>query len=120
MGGSGIKGYRDLRIQGHSLDAIAGGAKVREQLEVERIRGAEAKQLLDNKYLKEAWDAAERSILDQMDEVNLRDTDMHTKLIMARKVLTSVKKYLERMVQTGEMATLQLKEPHKLTKLLGR
>lgn len=93
---------------------------MREQLESERLRGAEAKQLLENKFLKEAFDAAEKSILDQMDEVNIRDVDMHTRLILARKTVASVRRYIERVIETGQMAELQLQEPNRVQQFFRR
>ena len=84
---------------------------MRQQLEKERQRAVEAKQLLDNKYFKEAFEATEKSILDQMEEVSLRDKDMHTTLIMARKNLHAIKRHLLRTIETGEMAKLQLSQP---------
>lgn len=93
---------------------------MRNQLESEHLRGAEVKQLLENKYLKEAFDAAEQSILSQMDEVSLRDTDMHTRLILARKTINSVKRYLQQVIETGQMADMQLREPNKLSAMFRR
>ena len=93
---------------------------MREQLESERLRAAEVKQLLDNKFLKEAFEAMEQSILKQMDEVTLRDTEMHTRLILARKTLSGINRYLELIVQTGQLAELQLKEPNKLKSFFSR
>lgn len=84
---------------------------MRDQLEQEQQRGTEARQILNNKYLKEAFEAAEKSILDQMDEVSLRDDDMHTKLIIARKTVSAIRRYIERVVETGEVAKLQLDKP---------
>ena len=93
---------------------------MRNQLEAERLRGAEVKQLLENKYLKEAFDAAEQSILSQMDEVSLRDTEMHTRLILAKKTVNSVKRYLQQVIETGQMADMQLNEPNKLSTMFRR
>lgn len=93
---------------------------MREQLEQEQQRGVAAKQLLNNKYLKEAFEAAERSILDQMDEVSLRDSDMHTKLIIARKTVSSIRRYIERVVETGDVATLQLERPGIVQRVFKR
>ena len=93
---------------------------MRNQLESERLRGAEVKQLLENKHLKQAFDAAEQSILSQMDEVSLRDTDMHTRLILARKTINSVKRYLQQVIETGEMADIQLHEPNRVQRLFKR
>lgn len=93
---------------------------MRNQLESERLRGADVKQLLENKYLKEAFDAAEQSILSQMDEVSLRDTDMHTRLILAKKTINSVKRYLQQVIETGEMADIQLNEPNRVQRFFKR
>lgn len=93
---------------------------MRNDLESERLRGADVKQLLENKYLKEAFDAAEESILSQMDEVSLRDTDMHTRLILARKTINSVKRYLQQVIETGQMADIQLSEPNRVQKFFRR
>lgn len=93
---------------------------MREQLESERLRAAEVKQLLDNKFLKEAFEAMGQSILKQMDEVTLRDTEMHTRLILARKTLSGIYRYLELIVQTGQLAELQLTAPNKLKSFFSR
>lgn len=93
---------------------------MREQLESERLRAAEVKQLLDNKFLKEAFEAMEQSTPKQMDEVTLRDSEMHTRLILARKTLSGIHRYLELIVQTGQLAELQLKEPNKLKSFFSR
>lgn len=89
-------------------------------LQQERIRGADARNLLDNPLLKEAFKAAEDSILEQMDDVSMRDTDMHTRLILARKVLNSVKRYIERVVETGQLADLQVNEPNRFKQIFRR
>ena len=93
---------------------------MRQQLEQERIDGAAARQLLTNPQLKKAWEAAEQSILSQMADVQMRDAEMHAKLIRALQILHRVRRYIEIMLETGEMAELQLNEPNKLHKALGR
>lgn len=93
---------------------------MRQELEQEIRRGDEADRLIKHPLLKEAWEAAEKSILEQMDEVSMRDTDMHTRLILARKTLNGVKRYIERVIDTGEMAKLQLREPNKVAAFFRR
>lgn len=93
---------------------------MRNQLELEQQRGVEARQVLNNKYLKEAFEAAEKSILDQMDEVSMRDVDMHTRLIIARKTVQAVRRYIERTVETGEIAKLQLEKPGLVQRMIRR
>lgn len=93
---------------------------MRDQLEQEQKRGKEASQVLNNKYLKEAFEAAEKSVLEQMDEVSLRDSEMHTRLIIARKTVNAVKRYIERVVETGEIAKLQLEKPGLVQRMIRR
>ena len=93
---------------------------MRQQLEQERIDGEKARQLLDNSVFKDSWKAAEDSIVAQMQEVKMRDTDMHTRLILALQVLSSVRRHIETTMQTGQMADLQLKEPNKFARVFGR
>lgn len=83
------------------------------QLDTERIRAAEVAQLLENKYFKEAIDAVETSILDQMDQVSARDAEMHTRLIITRQCMNALKAYLHRVIQTGDMAKMQIAQAKK-------
>lgn len=96
------------------------GDAMREELEKERRRGEEARQLLNNKLFKEAFDAAHESVLNQMEEVSLRDVEMHTRLIVAKKTIRSVRSYIERIVQTGELAEMQLTDPNVVKTWLKR
>ena len=89
---------------------------MRQQLDKERIDGEAARQLLGNSQFKLAWEAAENSILEQMSEVSMRDAEMHTRLIMALQILHNVRHHIETVLQTGEMADIQLNQP----KVVGR
>ena len=93
---------------------------MRQQLEKERIDGEAARQLLGNSQFKLAWESAENSILEQMSEVSMRDAEMHTRLIMALQILHNVRHHIETVLQTGEMAEIQLNQPNKLSSALGR
>lgn len=84
-----------------------------DKLQTERIRGEEAKQLLENKIFREAIEAAEKSVLDQMDQVSMRDTEMHTRLILARRTVQAIRKYIEKAVQDGKYAVLELNAREK-------
>ena len=87
----------------------------------EEIRRAnEAQQLLNNSYLKAAFEAVEKSVLDQMDEVSLRDVDMHTRLIIARKTIHAVKRFLERHIETGELAKLQIEKRGVVSRFINK
>jgi len=93
---------------------------MRQQLEQERIDGEKARQLLENSVFKDAWRAAEASIVEQMADVKMRDTEMHTRLILALQILNSVRRHIQTVMDTGKMADIQLREPNKLARILGR
>lgn len=93
---------------------------MRQQLEQEVIDGNEAKRVLDSSAFKQAWIAAEFSILSQMADVKMRDTEMHTRLILALQVLNGVRRHIETVLETGQMADVQLKEPNKFSRVFGR
>lgn len=93
---------------------------MRQQLEQERIDGEKARQLLGNDVFKAAWKSAEDSLIAQMQEVKMRDTEMHTRLILALQILSSVRRHIEVTLETGQMAELQLKEPNKFARVFGR
>lgn len=93
---------------------------MRQQLEKELRDGNEVRRLLEHPFLKEAFEAVQSSILEQMREVKLRDSEMHTRLITALQVSDSVRKYLQRIVETGEIAKLQLNEPNKIAGFFRR
>lgn len=82
-----------------------------DQLEHEALIGEEARQLLENRIFKAAWDEAEKSILMQMEEVTFRDTEMHSRLVMALKILRTVRGSIEQAVQAGQAATVALRDP---------
>jgi len=88
---------------------------VRQTLEQERIDGELARQLLDNQLFKQVWARAEQSIIDQMSEVKMRDVEMHTRLILALQTLHSVRRHIEIVMETGQMADMQLNNPGKVS-----
>ena len=88
---------------------------MRQNLEQERVDGELARQLLDNRVFKQAWKSAEDSIVAQMAEVKIRDVEMHTKLILAMQILNSVRRHIEVVLETGQMADLQLSNPGKVS-----
>jgi len=93
---------------------------MRSDLEQEVIDGHEAQRVLNSAVYQKVWEAAELSILAQMAEVKMRDVEMHTRLIMALQTLTSVRKQLQVMLETGKLADIQLKEPSKISRVFGR
>lgn len=89
-------------------------------LEQEVIDGHEAERVLNSRAYQKVWEAAEMSILAQMAEVKMRDTEMHTRLIMSLQTLVSVRNQLKTMMETGKLADIQLKQPSKISRVFGR
>lgn len=82
-------------------------------LEKERGRGNDAAYILNHAIFKEAWNAAKESLENQRLKIGLRDTDMHTRLIMAEQILSTLKHYFEDVINTGKMAQIQLEKPSR-------
>ena len=82
--------------------------------EEELSRGIRAQELLDNPLLIEAFEAVEDDILRQMDEVNQRDVDMHTRLILAKQILHHLRRHIKSHITTGKMARTMLSRSIKL------
>lgn len=78
------------------------------ELEQEQRKGGDASFILNHDIFKEAWKAFEDSLRAQRIKVGIKDTDMHTKLIMAEQTLNVVKKYIEDVMNTGKLADVQL------------
>jgi hypothetical protein len=87
--------------------------------EQEIRRSADARFILSHDLYKEAWNATADALTQQRRKVALKDTDMHTRLIMAEQVLDSVRRYIEDVVNTGKMAEIQLKRPGSAHRWLG-
>jgi predicted component of type VI protein secretion system len=78
--------------------------------EQEIRRSADARFILNHDLYKEAWNATADALTQQRRKVALKDTDMHTRLIMAEQVLDSVRRHIEDAMNTGRMAEIQLKQ----------
>jgi len=90
------------------------------QLVQERIDGDKARLVLDSPIFKQAWKDAEDSIVSQMVEARMRDTEIHTRLVVALQILNHVRRHIEMTMETGQMADIQLEEPNKIARFFGR
>lgn len=77
----------------------------------EKIRRAnEAQALLNNPLLKEAFDGVRDGLQRQREAVKLRDTEMHTLLILAEQNLSNLERYLRGLIEAGKMADFNLRQ----------
>lgn len=70
--------------------------------------GNDAAFILNHALFRAAWQHAEDALREQRLKCPLRDQEMHTRLVMAEQILTSVRRHIETVMQTGKMAELQL------------
>ena len=77
----------------------------------EEIRlGDAARHILENEVFKGACKAIEDSLASQRQSVPLRETEMHTRLIVAEQLWTQLRRYIEQTFQTGEFVKFQLRD----------
>ena len=70
--------------------------------EIERARTAQ--QVLENEIFKEACQRIEEGLAGQRQRVPLRETDMHTRLIMLEQLWVQLKDYIQQVADTGVFA----------------
>lgn len=78
------------------------------KLREEKERGVQAKRLLDDPLLEEAFKTVKDSIHATFDNIENPSHDDLMRLYMMNKSLEKVKSVLERHVRTGEMAVKTL------------
>jgi hypothetical protein len=69
-------------------------------------RGEEAKRVLAEPLLAEAFEAIEATLIDAMRRVDVGAKDRHQDLIVSLQLLGKVRGYLTDIVQTGKMAAM--------------
>jgi hypothetical protein len=74
------------------------------------LDGQEARQLLENPRLNEAFDAVENLIVDQIKRSGITDQSLHIHLSIALQMLDAVKQAIVQFVETGNAAETLLAE----------
>jgi hypothetical protein len=82
----------------------------------EITRGGDAAAVLDARIFVEAKKAVLDGIQRQMKIVPMSDQTMHTRLILALQIWTSMESYLEQVKQTGEIAQFQINQTEEQKK----
>jgi hypothetical protein len=86
--------------------------------EQEAQRGQDAKRLLDDPLLKEAFDAIEQEFVDQWKKAPVRDVEGREKLWLMLQLLNKVHSHLEAVMASGRLAEATLAQ--RLKRRLGR
>lgn len=81
--------------------------------EQRKIKGREAKQLLENPLLKEAFAAVDRYIDDQAFSCSPDDAVRAQRIIVSKQLLQAVKREIIRKIEDGEVAEIQIAEIEK-------
>lgn len=82
--------------------------------EEELIRAGHAREVLDSPIFKEACERIEDSLADQRRRVPMRETDMHTRLILTEQLWGNLRDYLEQIAQTGKFAEFEIERRKRL------
>lgn len=78
--------------------------------EEELIRAGEARQILESRMFQEACSRVAESLAAQRRQVPLRDTEMHTRLILTEQLWGNLNDWLTQAVETGKFAEFTIKQ----------
>jgi hypothetical protein len=78
--------------------------------ETRRIRGADARQLLDNKLLKEAFESVAKYVDDQAMTCSPDDAVRAQRIIISKQLLAAIKREITRVIEDGELAKIEISE----------
>ena len=81
--------------------------------EQRKIKGREAKQLLENPLLKEAFAAVNEYIDQQTLSCPPDDTARAQRIILSKQLLQAIKREIIRKIEDGEVAEIQIAEIEK-------
>lgn len=70
-------------------------------------RGEEAKRLMNEPLLQEAFTKIEAAILESMKRADVGASDAHRNLIVTLQLLGKVKRHIQTVIETGQMAALE-------------
>lgn len=76
----------------------------------EIVRGEEARILLENPLLVEAFESVRKGIVGGMTSSAMGDEKTHNRLVIALQLLNQIEKQLKDHVDTGKMAQIQVNE----------
>lgn len=83
-------------------------------------RGQEAKRLLNEPLLKEAFDGVRMKILERLEEVAIGDVDTQHELTLCLQTIKQVKRYMENWMRDGQLEEIREAEKSKFQRFLQR
>lgn len=88
--------------------------------EQRRIRGADAQALLDNPMLRDAFAAVAEHLEQQAQSCDQDNAEKARRIIIAKQILSGIKREIERVVKDGEVAQIELSEIEQRRRLFRR
>lgn len=86
--------------------------------EQRRIIGNEARQLLENKHFKDAFTAVAQAIDEKALSCDPDNKDKAARIIISKQLLAAIKREIERKVEDGEVANVELSELERKRSIL--
>lgn len=88
--------------------------------ESRRIRGEDAKALLNNRLLREAFKAVGDHLEAQALACDPDNKDKATRIIISKQIISGIEREIKRVIEDGEVAEIQLAEIERKRTLLQR
>lgn len=83
-------------------------------------RAGEARQVLESPVFQAAKAHLEGQLAELRKAAPIRDSDIHTRLILMEQLWISLLNYFEQIAQTGRMAEIQLRQEEERKSLIER
>lgn len=74
------------------------------------IIGNEARQLLENKHLRDAFSAVNERLDEMAMACDPDNKDKAARIVISKQLLAAIKREIERKIEDGEMAQVELSE----------
>ena len=88
--------------------------------EEELRRSGEAKRLLESDIFQEACAYIEDGLAEQRRRVPMRESEMHTRLILAEQLWVQLKDYIQQVADTGLFAQYEIKQQEQRKSIIER
>lgn len=80
----------------------------------ELVRAGQARQIIESPLFLEMRQAIEAQLLADRRAISIRDTDMHTRLIITEKLWGYLMDWFQQTAETGKMAAIQIQQERSL------
>lgn len=89
-------------------------------IEARKFRSQDAKQLLENKILQDAFKAVENALSLAAISCDVDNKDKAHRIVISQQLLAGIKREITRVIVDGDIATVQLSEIEQKQNLVQR